>query len=111
LNLKCDILVPKFAGFKCNLYRYSTTPISGGEEEGDSEGEGGGGDGGGVGSSVLAMVDIAAAVDGGGGGVAGRAATKAALFALAADLATVPGVHSVVHSGRGLSLAYNRPRV
>jgi hypothetical protein len=62
------------------------------------------------GGHVLAMVDLAAAVDwsgsSGSGGTRGkvktpgsvRANTKAALAALAADLATVPGVHSVVHT-------------
>ena len=55
---------------------------------------------------VLAMVDIAAAVgvrvSGGGGGSdtakAKVAASKAALAALAADLGSIPGVASVVHT-------------
>lgn len=46
----------------------------------------------------LAVVDIAAAVDGAPRGRFGEAAAAAALEALAADLAAVPGVHGVVHT-------------
>jgi hypothetical protein len=62
-NLTCDILVSKFAAFKCNLYRYN--------EDGTLRASG----------AAAAEADL-----------------RRELAAALAD-------------GRGLSLAYNRPRV